>query len=80
LWRRNIAEATVAPELVQRLTRVGNGLRVLVVAEDWCPDSVHTREPHWIPIADAKSTAINVQRTVIMIAFRTGTFAVAPSS
>jgi hypothetical protein len=42
LWRRNTNEASVAPELVQRLARVGNGLRVLVVAEDWCPDSVNT--------------------------------------
>jgi hypothetical protein len=42
LWRRNVTGVTVAPELVHRLTRVANGLRVLVVAEDWCPDSVNT--------------------------------------
>jgi hypothetical protein len=29
-------------------------------------------EPHWMPIADAKSAAINVPRTVVMIVDGTG--------
>ena len=30
------------PDAVVRLKRVRDGLRVLIVAEDWCADSVHT--------------------------------------
>jgi thioredoxin family protein len=42
LWLKNTSEASAAPGLVDRLKRVGRGLRLLVVAEDWCPDSVNT--------------------------------------
>ena len=42
LWLKNRSEASAAPSLVERLKRVGQGLRLLVVAEDWCPDSVNT--------------------------------------
>jgi hypothetical protein len=28
--------------VVERFRRVGGDLRLLIVAEDWCPDSVHT--------------------------------------
>ena len=42
LWIRNAAAPTVAPLMVRRLQRVGGALRLLIVAEDWCPDSVNT--------------------------------------
>jgi hypothetical protein len=42
LWLRTSAEATVAPELVERVRRAGRDLRLLVVAEDWCPDSAYS--------------------------------------
>jgi len=41
-WRINAARTDIARADVERLSRVGRGLRLLVVAEDWCPDSVHT--------------------------------------
>jgi Thioredoxin len=40
-WQRN-AQAAVAPAQVERLARAGRGLRLLIVAEDWCADSVNT--------------------------------------
>jgi hypothetical protein len=42
LWARNVAAATVEPGMVERFRRAGRDLRLLIVAEDWCPDSVHT--------------------------------------
>src|SRR5262245_61541914 len=42
LWLRTSAEATVSPELVERVRRVGQDLRLLVVAEDWGPDSAYS--------------------------------------
>jgi hypothetical protein len=42
LWIRTVSQASVAPNLVERLTRVSKGLSVVVVAEDWCPDSANT--------------------------------------
>lgn len=60
LWRRNVTEATVAPELVQRLTRLAKGLRVLVVAEDWCPDSVNT-----LPYIAALASLAHVELRIV---------------
>ena len=42
LWARNVAAAKVEPGMVERFRRAGRDLRLLIVAEDWCPDSVHT--------------------------------------
>ncbi len=42
LWRTNTARAEPPRELVDRLEHAARGLRVLVVAEDWCPDSANT--------------------------------------
>jgi Thioredoxin len=39
---RNVAAAKIDPGTVERFRRVGGDLRLLIVAEDWCPDSVHT--------------------------------------
>jgi hypothetical protein len=41
-WTRNVAAAKIEPGMVDRFRRAGKELRLLVVAEDWCPDSVHT--------------------------------------
>jgi hypothetical protein len=41
LWLKNASEATAPADAVDRLRRVGSGLQFLVVAEDWCPDSVN---------------------------------------
>jgi hypothetical protein len=42
LWIRNAAWTNPPPDLVARLKRANAGLRLLIVAEDWCPDSVNT--------------------------------------
>jgi hypothetical protein len=41
-WLKNAAGSGVAADAVRRLARVRDGLRVLIVAEDWCVDSAHT--------------------------------------
>ncbi len=41
IWERN-AGRDVSPALVERLRKAGAGLRLLVVAEDWCTDSVNS--------------------------------------
>jgi Thioredoxin len=47
-WLPTLASARWAwkgrfdPGVVERFRRVGGDLRLLIVAEDWCPDSVHT--------------------------------------
>jgi hypothetical protein len=42
LWLKNAAAATIPPGLSERLTRVSQGLRLVIVAEDSCTDSVNT--------------------------------------
>jgi hypothetical protein len=42
VWQRNAATAEVPADLAARLSRVRAGLRMLVVTEDWCSDSVNT--------------------------------------
>lgn len=41
IWVRN-ADRNVPAALVERLRTAGKGLQLLVVAEDWCTDSVNT--------------------------------------
>lgn len=41
-WLKNAAASDIAPADVERLKRVRSGLRLLIVAEDWCLDSVYT--------------------------------------
>ena len=42
LWLRTEARVSIAPELVARVERARRGLQLVVVAEDWCPDSAYT--------------------------------------
>jgi hypothetical protein len=42
LWLKNASRTDVAADVVERLRHASRGLRLLIVAEDWCPDSVHT--------------------------------------
>jgi hypothetical protein len=42
LWLRTSSEATVSTEMVERVRRVGRDLQLLVVAEDWCPESAYS--------------------------------------
>jgi len=59
LWRKNVADATVPPDLLARFTRVAPGLRLLVVAEDWCPDSVYA-VPYIARLADTAGVELRV--------------------
>ena len=40
-WLHAAADADVEPDVLVRVDRVSRNLRLLVVAEDWCPDSVN---------------------------------------
>ena len=51
-WLRNSSRSDVPRDAVERLARVSRGLRVLIVAEDWCPDSAHT-VPYIVTLAKA---------------------------
>ena len=42
LWQKNALAAEIPPDLIARLRRIRSGLRMLVVTEDWCSDSVYT--------------------------------------
>jgi hypothetical protein len=41
-WRAHYNDATVTPELMTRMRALPDKRRLLVVAEDWCSDSVNT--------------------------------------
>lgn len=41
-WVRNTERATVPPALAERMRRASHGLRLLIVAQDWCVDSANT--------------------------------------
>lgn len=58
-WVRNAGRA-VPDELVDRLKKAGAGLRLLVVAEDWCSDSVNS-----IPYLGTLATRAGVDLRVI---------------
>jgi len=42
VWLRAASQSDVDPQVVAHLARVREGLRLLVVSEDWCVDSAHT--------------------------------------
>ncbi len=41
-WRARYNEATVTPDLINRMRALSGERRLLVVAEDWCSDSANT--------------------------------------
>lgn len=41
-WIGNAARASVPQDLAERMERAAPGLRLLIVAQDWCIDSVNT--------------------------------------
>ncbi len=42
LWLKTESAVTVPPEFVERVSAASRGLQIIVVAEDWCPDSAST--------------------------------------
>jgi hypothetical protein len=59
VWLTNAARTDISPAEVERLARVRRGLRLLVVAEDWCPDSVHT-VPYLANLASAAGVEMRI--------------------
>jgi hypothetical protein len=63
-WHAEAALADVDPVAIERLTRARDGLRLLVVAEDWCVDSAHI-VPYAAKLAEAAHVELRiVNRTV----------------
>jgi hypothetical protein len=73
-WLENAARTDLPDDAANRLQRVREGLRVLIVAEDWCADSVHT-VPYIANLAAAVSVDLRIVNravgTPIMSAHRT---------
>jgi hypothetical protein len=42
LWMKTEANVAVPPDFVQRAKEAGRGVRLLIVAEDWCLDSAYS--------------------------------------
>jgi hypothetical protein len=42
LWLKTESAVTVPPESVERVSAASRGLQIIIVAEDWCPDSAST--------------------------------------
>ncbi len=42
LWLKTDARVAIPPALVERVERTRRGLQLVVVTEDWCPDSAYT--------------------------------------
>jgi hypothetical protein len=51
-WLRNWSSAEAPQDLSRRLRQSGTVIRLLIVAEDWCPDSVNT-VPYIVKLAEA---------------------------
>ena len=58
-WLKNASRTDIPSDAVDRLKRVSDGLRVLIVAEDWCLDSVHT-VPYIANVAAAAGVHVRV--------------------
>jgi len=59
LWLKTEAAVTVAPDLIDRAKKAGQGLQMLVVAEDWCPDSVYS-VPYVARLAESTGIPLRV--------------------
>jgi len=64
IWLEN-AGREVPPGLVDRFKRAGNGLRLLVITADWCPDSLHS-----VPYIATLASGAGVELRVVD--FKTG--------
>ena len=42
LWTKTESAVTVPPDVIERAKRASRGLQLLVVSEDWCPDSAYS--------------------------------------
>jgi hypothetical protein len=63
-WLKN-AGREVPPDLVKRFRQAGDGLRLLVITADWCPDSAHS-VPYIAKLASGAGIEVRV------VDFKTG--------
>jgi hypothetical protein len=59
VWLQTTSSARVPLDMVERFRRVSRGLRILVVAEDWCPDSVNA-VPYIAGLASSASVPLRI--------------------
>jgi hypothetical protein len=59
VWLRNASRTDVPRDAVEQLKRSRSGLQFLIVAEDWCPDSVHT-VPYIANLASAAGVGVRI--------------------
>jgi hypothetical protein len=59
MWLKTAAIGNPRSDLIERFSRINAGLRILIVAEDWCADSVNV-VPHIARLAAATSTPLRI--------------------
>jgi hypothetical protein len=59
LWMKTESAVTVPPDFIERAQRAGRGMQLLVVAEDWCPDSAYS-VPYIARLAHSASIPLRV--------------------
>jgi hypothetical protein len=59
VWLKTESLVTVAPDFVERARKAGLGLQLVVVAEDWCPDSAYSI-PYVARLAQSASIPLRV--------------------
>ena len=73
-WQKLASRAHPPADLVQRFRAAGKGLRLVIVAEDWCPDSVEV-VPYVVAMADSAGVPVRLvdrrQGASLMQQFRT---------
>jgi hypothetical protein len=63
-WTTNAVRADPPRDIVERFARAGDGLQLLVVAEDWCADSVNTI-PYVAKLAAAAGVPLRIVNRAI---------------
>ena len=58
-WLKTESEASVPSEFTERVSSAGTGLSIVVVAEDWCPDSAFT-VPYVARLANSAAVPLRV--------------------
>ena len=64
LWLKTESEAMAPSDLVERAKAASPGLRLVIVAEDWCPDSAHT-VPHVAGLARSSGIPFRIVDRVL---------------
>jgi hypothetical protein len=74
LWLKTTSAASAPIEFIERATAASRGLRLVVVTEDWCPDSAYT-VPYVASLARASSIPLRILNRVtgepLLLAHRT---------